>query len=806
LERDIELAEVERLVSKACSGAAVYLAVEGAAGAGKTRLLEVAARAGQSHGMVVLEASGSELERELGFGVVRSLFEGTLADMSAAGRRSVLSGAASPARPVVWPSGATQRAVSVDPAAVMHGLFWFVVNLVERAPLMLTVDDAHWADPPSLRFLAYLARRRADLPLMLVAATRPREPSGHEELVSALGTDAAGDVLVPAPLSERAVGHLLAERFGGVVPREFVAACHASTGGNPFLVVELLATLMDDGVAPTVDNAERVGQIGPQTVSRAVLARVARIGSEAAALTEAVAVFGRSELRHVAMLCGLEQDVAARTSDALAEIGVLRSTRPLQFVHPLVHAAVYEAIPPGRRALMHAAAARLRATDGADPDHVGLHLLNADPAGDEWVVEALRKAPTAASLTGAPEQAAGFLRRALREPPTEEGRATVLHELGEAELLARNPAATDHLAQALDATDDPKARGAVALLLGRAAIGTGRLAGARELLGPIIEQLEASQPGVVARLEAYRSAGGVWDPRFAVELQRGLPRLRMLAERGGTDGRSLLLMIAFRLAFEGGSHEEILTLIERGLDHGRLLETESVEAIEITWAVRALTFIDELDQADSLIDDMAADARRRGSVMGYATASAWRADVALRRGSVAAAESEARVAIELVNAHGLHVIAPQAHSFLAEALLEQGDLEQATAVLEGADLGPMHGSRPEIRFMHTRARTRLAQGDIKQAIEDLRACQAQESWFQNPNVLPWRSTLALALQSSAKAEAQSLIDLQLEHARRVGQPRAIGIALRVGGLLRKGSSRSRYSSKHGQRLRSARRR
>jgi DNA-binding CsgD family transcriptional regulator len=432
------------------------------------------------------------------------------------------------------------------------------------------------------------------------------------------------------------------------------------------------------------------------------------------------------------------------------------------------------------------AAARLLGGEGASPDRVALHLLNAEPAGEQWVVEALRAAAAAAGVRGAPEQAAGYLRRALREPPAASEQAALLHQLGAAELLARDPAATDHLAQALDQTEDPEARGAIALLLGQAAVSTGRLADARELLGAVIEQLAETQPGVVARLEAYRSAGGVWDPRFAAELERELPRLRALAERDGTAGRSLLLLIAFRSAFDGGRREEILALIERALDQGRLIESESAEAIEITWAARALTFIDELDRADRLVDEMVADSRKRGSVMGYATASAWRADIALRRGLIAPAEADARSAVELATAHGLHFIAPHAHSFLGEALIERGELQQAAVLLERADLGPMHGSRPEARFLHTRARVGHARGDSQAAIADLRACQAQESWFRNPNVLAWRSTLALALPASSRVEALTLLDLELKQARKIGQPRAIGVALRARGLLCKG--------------------
>ena len=95
----------------------------------------------------------------------------------------------------------------------------------------------------------------------------------------------------------------------------------------------------------------------------------------------------------------------------------------------------------------------------------------------------------------------------------------------------------------------------------------------------------------------------------------------------------------------------------------------------------------------------------------------------------------------------------------------------------------MHGSRPEARFWHTRARVRLARGDSEGAIADLRACQAQESWFRNPNVLAWRSTLALSLPGSSREEAHALVEDELNQARKIGQPRAIGVALRARALL-----------------------
>ena len=783
LERDAELKRIGRLLAGAREGRGELLIIEGPAGAGKTALVRAVAQRAQAEGILVLQAAGSELEQELGFGVVRSLLERTVAHASASRRRELLAGAASLAAPIVQ---ATNAARSTDPAAVLHGLFWLVSNLAESGPLLLAVDDAQWSDQPSLRFLVYLARRLADLPVLLIVAMRPTEPIGQRELMTLLTAVPAVQVITLAPLSESAVGRLIAERLSSVPAPEFIAASHTATGGNPFLVVELIRALSSDRLAATAENAKRIGRIGPQTLSTAVLARVSRIGDNARKLTEAVAVLGGADLTQAAALAGLDRGAAATAADALAQITVLGKARPLQFVHPLVHTAVHEAIPPGRRSLMHSAAARLLAEHGAGSDRVALHLLHGEPARDPWVVDALRAAADAATARGAPEQAAGYLRRALLESPARSDRAVVLYELGSAELLAGDPSAVAHLSEALETTDDPIARGQVALVLGRAAVSTGRLAEARRLLAPVIEGIREHQSATAARLEVYRSAAGVWDRRFADELQRETPRLRTLAEDAGPAGRSLLLMLAFRSAFEGGRHEDIIALTERGLDRGRLIESETAEATEITWAVRALTFVDELDRADRVIDEMVADSRRRGSVTGYAIATAWRADVALHRGQVATAEAEARTALEFVGQHEVHVIAPQALSFLGEALIEQGKLAETATALERVELGPMEGSRPEIRFLHTRARARLARGEREAAIADLRQCQAQASWFRNPNVLPWRSTLALALPAVSGAEALELAEDELQLAHKIGQPRAIGTALRAKALMARG--------------------
>src|SRR6266567_9228436 len=150
LEREGELAQLGALVDAAREGAGRLVLVEGGAGIGKTRLLAAARERGEEAGMEVLHARGGELEREFPFGVVRQLFGPALAGGGNAERRDVLSGAAGLASPLFSGDYLTDRtSTKADSAfATLHGLFWLTSNLAARRPLVLAIDDLHWADKP----------------------------------------------------------------------------------------------------------------------------------------------------------------------------------------------------------------------------------------------------------------------------------------------------------------------------------------------------------------------------------------------------------------------------------------------------------------------------------------------------------------------------------------------------------------------------------------------------------------------------------------------------------------------------------
>jgi DNA-binding CsgD family transcriptional regulator len=460
LERGDELARIKSALARIRDGNGSLVVIEGPAGIGKTAVLAAVCSAAEAQGMRVLRSRGAQLEREFAFGVVRQLLEPPLADAPPAQRTDLLQGAAGVAAELLGLPGAEANgygmAVGPDPPfAALHGLYWLCANLAASGPVCIAVDDAHWADSPSLRFLAFLLPRLEGLSAALVMAARPRESGADAGLMAALTTDSAAEVLRLAPLTAAAIGQFVGDRLGSTPDQAFVDACLQATGGTPFLLRELVSALRDEAVAPTAASASHVERIGARTVGRSILLRLDRLPEPAGRLARAVSILERGDLQQAARLADLDEDEAAEAADLLAAAEILEPGRPLAFAHPIVRAGIYAELSSGQRARGHRAAARLLAQEPGANERAAEHLLFSDPMSDEWVLDRLVQAARAAARSGAPESAAVYLRRVLEEPPPTGDRPGLLLELGMAEASAGLAGWPEHLEAALDgATDD----------------------------------------------------------------------------------------------------------------------------------------------------------------------------------------------------------------------------------------------------------------------------------------------------------------------------------------------------------------
>ena len=301
LERSEELARIEAALVEARAGRGTFLVIEGPAGIGKTALLAAARTAAADGGMRVLRSRGTELEREFAFGVVRQLFEPLLADASEVDRADLLQGAAGVAAGLLGLPGASPAdgapTSAVDPSfATLHGLYWLCSNLAAAGPLCLMVDDAHWADAASLRYLAFLLTRIEELDAALVVATLPREAGTDAELFATVTSDPSADVIRLPPLTRAAVAQLVEARLAGVPDAVFVDACLRATRGTPFLVRVLVEALSEGGIAPTAEAARHVERIGARTVGRSIRLRLRRLPEHAGRAVGAAAQIGRAHV------------------------------------------------------------------------------------------------------------------------------------------------------------------------------------------------------------------------------------------------------------------------------------------------------------------------------------------------------------------------------------------------------------------------------------------------------------------------------------------------------------------------------
>jgi tetratricopeptide (TPR) repeat protein len=645
VERELELKTVERLLAGAGAGFGGAVVFEGPAGIGKSSLL-AAARTAAAVDLRVLSARGGELERELPFGIVRQLLEPAVVACDAEEREALLAGAATLAKPVLF---AADPEAGAEPSfSALHGLYWLTVNLADAQPLLVAVDDAHSADVASLRWLVYLARRLAGVPLALVLATRPAEPGPVQELLDELLVIPEVAVLQPGGLSEQAITMLAVQLLAAEPDPSFVTACRRATGGNPFLLLELLRELDRRGIAPSRENAGLASQLSSQGVGRAVRARLRRLPPECTALARAVAVVGDpAEPTIAAQLAGLAGDAASRAADALAEAVIFEPGRQLAFVHPLVRSSVYSELSSQERARHHERVARLLTGAGEPTDRIAVHLLATHPGGDAETVNTLRQAAKSASNRGAPDVAVTYLQRALAEPPSPELEPVLVHELGRAALSAGELGiAIEQLRQATRDLADVRLRAEAADALGSALFLSHRPDEAMTDLTSVINELPEGEREQGLRLQAtrwvaVRGSVAVWR-----HLQATGERFVVTSRRPQTIGERLCVAMAAYDAARTGTAREARELALQAFADGGLLEDPGPESGGF-WIVPTVLLLAYADDDGARVSTAVIEwAKQHGSLPAFSMAAQLRAYIFLRRGSLAEAEADATGALE----------------------------------------------------------------------------------------------------------------------------------------------------------------
>ena len=721
---------------------------------------------------------------------------------------------------------------------MLHGLYWLVVNLAARGPLLIAVDDAHWADEASLRWLAYLARRLDGLAAGLLVALRPGDPAVLGAPLLAVRAEAAA-VLRPALLSEQAVSAVVRAaahpEVGGEAGDELCAAVYAACGGNPLYLAELLRAA-DRGGRPlaALEPAELLAG-GLDGIARQVITRVRGLGPDALHLAQALAVLGDGgTLRHAAAIAGVTLAAAVRLAGGLTRAEVLAAEAPAaevlagqtpaaevataevladgpwrpRFVHPVIRDALEATLDSGERDRAHRRAARLLHGDMASPGQVAAHLVRVRPAGDGWVLARLREAARAAMDSGAPQAAADLLDRALAEPPSPGQRAGVLREAARAQVTAGRERAFVLLEEALRVAAGPRVRAEIALEVAEAYAALFRWVDAVDVIERALAELGPAEAELAARLEGELVVCGLHDARRATRVAPVLARLGSAdlgsADLGSADlgwadlGRRRLAAAsepvaaaqAMAMLLAGRPAGQIAALLEQALkDAGPGAANWNTRAALLWVLVVAERFGVVADALGPMLEQVHRCGSARGLVAAYSTLGLLK----LRLGALPEADAAARVALYVLQEGDFAPGLGFAATVLADVAVEAGQLDEAQALL---DLLPRQGwpaGVGTVLIPAARGRLRLAQGRAAEALADFQACGelfGAEVWgmpIRETGYVHARSGAALALlRLGQRQDAVRLAEAELADVRVFGAPRALGIALRVAGLARGG--------------------
>ncbi|BFO17356.1 hypothetical protein SHKM778_37440 [Streptomyces sp. KM77-8] len=347
-ERDEEVAAIAEAIDTLCadrSSPGSLLVLRGEAGFGKTALLAETRRIAEQRGCTVWSARGGETLRSVPFNVVRRLLQPALVPMLPEEAREYLGdwyGIAGPALGIADPGQS-----HADPQGVCEGLVAAVRRLAHRDwPLVLLIDDAHWADQETLHWLACFAERLADLSVLVVVARRPGEISGvsagHLDAVAAA---ADRPVTVLSALTPEAAAGLTRATLGTHADAAFCREVWAVTGGNPYETVELLAKVQDSELQPVEAHAGELRDLNRSARGGGLVARLEQLGIDATRFAWAAAILGNDiTVDLVAELATLDDGSAARCAELLRSARILTAPDPsgagggtpgdLEFVHP----------------------------------------------------------------------------------------------------------------------------------------------------------------------------------------------------------------------------------------------------------------------------------------------------------------------------------------------------------------------------------------------------------------------------------------------------------------------------------------
>ena len=361
--RGEEIAELSRLYGLSTHRRFAFAVISGEAGAGKTRLQEEISRIAIEAGFQKLAGSCTERDRDFPFSPFIDMLRQRLREQRA-NPKSVL-GQQTAVLAELLPELGHQRldthaTSALSPEQSKRRLFESFVALLDdmasQQPLMLVLEDLHWADATSLELLDLLARRLATAPIFMLATARSEERS--EEFIRCLDTLRRHRLISEirlAPLTIEQTREMLTIMMPVPPSRAVAALIQHKTSGNPFFIEELVTSIGSGGDLSVITNELEI----PDTVRETVWIRLRGLDSTSQQVADVGAVIGQELSAEIlGPACGLAEDELARAVDELEGRHILVRRRVgkqslLAFRHALTRDVIHDRIPPAKRRLLH---------------------------------------------------------------------------------------------------------------------------------------------------------------------------------------------------------------------------------------------------------------------------------------------------------------------------------------------------------------------------------------------------------------------------------------------------------------------
>ncbi|MFL5895687.1 MAG: helix-turn-helix transcriptional regulator [Thermoleophilaceae bacterium] len=428
--RDRELALLDLLLDGLARGENGAVCFVGEPGIGKTALIAETLRRADELGYAIASGRAAEFESDVPFGVLVEALDAHVGHLAASG---VLAEAETNALAPLFPSvaalaaadalasAAAERALDSDEGhRLRQALRIALERLARERPLVVALDDLHWADAASIGLVCNLLHRTVEGQLLLVVAARPAQ--SEPRLLRALEEaerHGSGRRLELLPLSE--VDAL--ELIGSEIDPGLHDPLYRESGGNPFFLEQLLAAARRGAALPPLEPG--VDQAGvPPRVRALITDEVAAVDRQPHALLEAASVAGEPFAADlVAEVAELDASEALAALDDLLAKDLVRVADVMsvgfRFRHPIVRRAVYDAIGPGRRLALHGRAVAALRARGAPAEVIAHHLERSATTGDADAIAVLTRA--AQVVAGrAPSSAARWFAAALRLIPDDQ--------------------------------------------------------------------------------------------------------------------------------------------------------------------------------------------------------------------------------------------------------------------------------------------------------------------------------------------------------------------------------------------------